>query len=80
MRLTARKYKYAEIKSFEQDIAQHKDLGYLLDNISLLRILGWTLTLPNKHKFNTGGFGDVIKFTDSTKIILNKEAKKWNRK
>ena len=80
MRLEAKKYTYRQIKDFEKETQTKKDLTFLLENVSCLRILGWTLVLPLDLKFNTGGFGDVIKFTETTRILLNKEAKKWNRK
>lgn len=60
MKLKSKTYTYQEIKEFEREY-KTKDIQFLLENVSALRILGWKLILPKKisHEY-INGFSDVI--------------------
>ena len=72
MRLAIKKYNREAINDFKEK-ASTKDMEYLFENISCFRLLGWKLIIPTSIKFNTQGFGDVIKFQDVDFITINKE-------
>ena len=80
MKLTARKYTRQQINDFRYNTSKHKDIPYLIDNVSAMRILGWRLLLPLSYKCKVHGFGDVIKFQDINFISLDKGKNRWEIK
>lgn len=66
-KLKERKYTYKEINEFKEDVLYNnrRDLEFLLENVSGLRILGWELHCGSriKHEY-MNNFYDVIKFTN----------------